>query len=565
MARRELDRPGVGLEGLHEHAPRRVAAAAARELRQQLERALVGAEVGDAEAGIRVDHRGERNAGEVVPLRDHLRAEQHGSIGGGEIAQRRSQGLRLLRRVGVEADRDQLGQLPCQLALEPLRAGADPGEVDRAAGRAFGGCRLGVAAVVAAQAIVSVQDERDVALRTPDRRAAGAAVQRRRDTAPVQEQDRLAAALGDRPELRQQRPGERIAGLASEVDDPDRRQRSSEPAAELEPLEPLPAFGARRRAAVDRDSTLERGPLRGDRARVVAGVRLLLVGRVVLLVDADDADVAHRREDGRARADDDARLLGRDPLALVTSLGIREPRVQERDRVAEAGAETAQRLRRQRDLRHQHDRRPPARDRRGARSQVDLGLAAAGLAVEQEMAAPLLVEGLLDPPERGPLRLRQLGHSLLEREALALARRRLLLAPLPLDGRDQLERAARRRAVVVGDPEREVDERGRQLVDDGLDRDRMDPLRGLVHDLDDDPALPRAAERDRDDRTLLRPVRQLVGERPRQRARRHERVDGRVAAHAAQARRVWRNAARCRVAMVGCVAPDPPKRRPRRG
>jgi hypothetical protein len=34
---------------------------------------------------------------------------------------------------------------------------------------------------------------------------------------------------------------------------------------------------------------------------------------------------AHGREDRRARADDDARLAARDPLALVAALGLGQP------------------------------------------------------------------------------------------------------------------------------------------------------------------------------------------------------------------------------------------------
>ena len=68
-----------------------------------------------------------------------------------------------------------------------------------------------------------------------------------------------------------------------------------------------PALGARRRRAVDRDRTLERGALRGDGAGVVARVGLLLVRRVVLLVDADEPEPRQRREHRRAGADDHRR------------------------------------------------------------------------------------------------------------------------------------------------------------------------------------------------------------------------------------------------------------------
>jgi hypothetical protein len=68
--------------------------------------------------------------------------------------------------------------------------------------------------------------------------------------------------------------------------------------------------------------------------------------------------------------------------------------VQEGDGVAEARLEAPDRLRRQRDLGDEHDHALPTleRPRRGA--QVDLGLAGAGDAVEQVLAAGL------DRPQR---------------------------------------------------------------------------------------------------------------------------------------------------------------------
>src|SRR3546814_3873144 len=53
-------------------------------------------------------------------------------------------------------------------------------------------------------------------------------------------------------------------------------------------------------------------------------------------------------------------------------------------RHAQARAEARQQLRGQADLRHQHQRLPAARQAVGDRVQVDLGLAAAGDAVEQQ-------------------------------------------------------------------------------------------------------------------------------------------------------------------------------------
>src|SRR3954463_1859049 len=76
----ELDRARVGQESLDEHPPGRVAAAAACELRQQLECPLLRAEVRQPEPGVRVHDSGERDAGEVVALGDHLRADEHDTV-----------------------------------------------------------------------------------------------------------------------------------------------------------------------------------------------------------------------------------------------------------------------------------------------------------------------------------------------------------------------------------------------------------------------------------------------------------------------------------------------------
>ena len=253
----------------------------------------------------------------------------------------------------------------------------------------------------------------------------------------------------------------------------------------------------------------------------------------MFLVHADHPHVAERREDRGAGADHDARVAGRDSLALVAPLGVGQPRVQQRDPVAEARSKPAEGLRRQRDLGHEHDRASPAFECCCAGLEIDLGLAAAGLPVEQEVAAAC-VERSRDPSERIQLRRGQLRRLGLADEPLAGPRP--LLPALPLERRDQLERPPGRRAVVVGDPERQIDEHGRQLVDDRVHRNELDPRRRLIADLDDDAAPPRAPERHRHDRAFAGAVGE-VGERPRERACRHQRVDGGVAAHAAETRR----------------------------
>jgi hypothetical protein len=86
VARRERDRARVGLERLHDHAAGSVPAGAAGELREELERPLLRTEVRQPELGVRIDDGCERDAFEVMTLRDHLRAEQHRAVGLGEPA-----------------------------------------------------------------------------------------------------------------------------------------------------------------------------------------------------------------------------------------------------------------------------------------------------------------------------------------------------------------------------------------------------------------------------------------------------------------------------------------------
>ena len=270
----------------------------------------------------------------------------------------------------------------------------------------------------------------------------------------------MSPRVDDLLERLEQRRRERIARLAAQVDDAHRRQLARDAAAELDPLERLPALRPRRRAAEDGDRAFERRALRRDRARVVARIGLLLVRGVVLLVDADQPEAVDGREDRRAGADDDACVACRDPQPLVAPLGLRQSRVEQRDAFAEARAEAADGLRRERDLRHEHDRAEPALERGRAGLEVDLGLAAAGRAVEEEVGRRRRRRARVRCGRRRAVACpRDAPAPALACERLAHAGLRALAARLSLQRRDERERARRRRAVVVRDPERELDER----------------------------------------------------------------------------------------------------------
>src|SRR5204862_1133152 len=68
VARGIRDRARIRLERLHDHAARRVAAATSGELREELERALLRAEVGQAEPHVGIDDRRKLDARKVMAL-----------------------------------------------------------------------------------------------------------------------------------------------------------------------------------------------------------------------------------------------------------------------------------------------------------------------------------------------------------------------------------------------------------------------------------------------------------------------------------------------------------------
>ena len=202
--------------------------------------------------------------------------------------------------------------------------------------------------------------------------------------------------------------------------------------------------------------------------------------------------------------------------------------MQHRHLPREAGDEAPERLGRERDLGDEHDRPQTTCERFSARAQVDLRLPAAGRAVQKEGAA-----GAERPDDllQGSLLLggEVLGRRLRWKRLRPLAPLRAR-APGPRLGRDERQRARGRRSVVVGEPESQIDERGRHRAEDALDGDRLDLRRSLVLEADDDAAPPRPPEGNGDDGALLQPVGE-VGEGTREGTRGHERVDRGEAGH----------------------------------
>ncbi len=134
----------------------------------------------------------------------------------------------------------------------------------------------------------------------------------------------------------------------------------------------------------------------------------------MLLVDDDRAQVADRGEDRRAGADHDPLAAAAQRLPGGEALALAQRRVEQGHVVAEGGAEAAERLRRQRDLRHQHDRPPAAPAHQFAQQlDVDQRLTGPGHALENEDAGPPLGGRAEQTPEHGGLGLAgDLGHGL---------------------------------------------------------------------------------------------------------------------------------------------------------
>ncbi len=90
---------------------------------------------------------------------------------------------------------------------------------------------------------------------------------------------------------------------------------------------------------------------------------------------------------------------------------------------------------------------------------------------------------------------------------------------------NQRQRPGRRRPVVVGEPERELDEWRRHPVDDGARIGDVDTTRSRDVEVDDDATHVARAELNRDDITLRDVVRNAIRERTSEGARGDERVD----------------------------------------
>ena len=116
---------------------------------------------------------------------------------------------------------------------------------------------------------------------------------------------------------------------------------------------------------------------------------LLFVGRLVLFIDNDEAEIFQRRENSAARANHDPGAAGMNFVPFIVSLAFGEVAVQNGHIVLRLGKpafEALDRLRRERNFGNKHDGAAAALQCGANSLQIDLSLATAGHAVQQNRA-----------------------------------------------------------------------------------------------------------------------------------------------------------------------------------
>ena len=157
------------------------------------------------------------------------------------------------------------------------------------------------------------------------------------------------------------------------------------------------------RGAEDDGGSFETGAHDRHVATVVARAVFLLVGSLVLFVDDDEAERRQGREHRRAGAHDHLRLGVADAPPLVVPFPRRQLAVLYGYRRAEAGEGGAHEHVGERDLGHEDQHGPARFEGPFGGAEVDLGLAAARDAVEEEWPEAFLGHGRLEGRYHHPL------------------------------------------------------------------------------------------------------------------------------------------------------------------
>src|ERR1051326_5922721 len=304
----------------------------------------------------------------------------------------------LARRVAVEHLHGDVGELAPEALLHLLRAEADRLQHLAAAERALRRQRPAQSAVVAdEQRAAAVHRHRHAAVAAAKVVAALAAEEIRRVAAAIDEDDGLLAGAEDVAQRRLQRRGEDdeafillLRALVPQVDDIGLGQWPRLDALRhpqqyvFAARRVLARLQRRRGAAEDHGDAAQLRAHDREVAGVVARRLVLLVRAVAFLVDDDDAEPLERDEERRARADGDVDLAAPRAPPLTAALARGEAAGQDGDAVAEALLEPRREDGRERDLRDEEQRLPAVSHDFPHDLDIDLGLAAAGHAFEEE-------------------------------------------------------------------------------------------------------------------------------------------------------------------------------------
>src|SRR5262249_46559341 len=188
----------VGLVRLQEAvAAARLASGAARDLMQELERALGRARIAVGETEIGVDDADQVELGEMVTLGDKLRADDEVDAAFLDLLELLAHALDRRDQVAGKHQHARLRKQRRDLLLDALDAGPAGDEaVGRLAFRAGGGLRRREAAVMADElAAEAVIDQPGVAMRAGEAKTAGTAQRERRIAAAIEKEQRLLFAL----------------------------------------------------------------------------------------------------------------------------------------------------------------------------------------------------------------------------------------------------------------------------------------------------------------------------------------------------------------------------------
>ena len=346
-----------------------MAASPTGHLHQGGEETLGGAEVGREQAGVGIHHHHQRQAVEIVPLGQHLRAHQQIGAPGMHVVQKGLGRAFASCHVTVQAADVRAGEKRCQRVFQFLRAAPERGQVLVATGRARTGYGLRGGAVMADQAIArgaliaalsrfiqrkeaqgrlvpgarrvargsgwgarggsgrgrfclalsgtgrdAVQHAIGVAPVAARQPAAGITPEYRGEAPPIQEKQCLLAAGQGLADGLQAFLGQAFLGLGTAQGHGlhlGQGRLAAGPMAQAQQLIAaqlcvMPALQRGGGRAQKHRDPGQPAPGDGHVACRVAQTLLLLVGRVVFLVDDDGAQARERGQNGQARAQDDA-------------------------------------------------------------------------------------------------------------------------------------------------------------------------------------------------------------------------------------------------------------------